>query len=149
MKTTANVVWKGAGLDFEGVAPNGATLQMDDHGGFRPMHLLLLGLGGCTGMDVASILQKMRLEVSDVQVRVQAEQAEQPPKVYTDIVLTYVVRGRNIPPVALERAIELSQTVYCSASAMLGQSARLTTRYELIDDDTGTKRTGDPLARTA
>lgn len=145
MKTTANVFWKGTGLDFDGIAPNGATLQMDDQGGFRPMHLLLLGLGGCTGMDVASILQKMRLEVGDVQVRVEAERAEKPPQVYTDIVLTYIVRGRNIPPDAVERAIELSETIYCSAAAMLGKSAHITTRYELIDE----AASGNTLIRAA
>ncbi|MGE5139246.1 MAG: OsmC family protein, partial [Rudaea sp.] len=102
--------------------------------GFRPMQLLLMGLAGCTGMDIVSILQKKRLDIAGVEVRVEADRAETHPMVYTDIDLTYIVHGRNVPASAVEQAIELSETKYCSASAMLGTSAKITTRYELIDE---------------
>ncbi len=127
--------WTGKGIAFDAVDPVGKILHMDSSDdGFRPMQLLLMGLAGCTGMDIVSILQKKRLDLTGVEVHVEADRAETYPMVYTDIALTYVVRGRNIPASAVEQAIELSETKYCSASAMLGKVAKITTRYELIDE---------------
>ncbi len=127
--------WTGNGIAFDAVDPAGKILHMDSSDeGFRPMQLLLMGLAGCTGMDMVPILEKKRLDLTGVEVHVEADRAETYPMVYTDIALTYVVRGRNIPAAAVEQAIELSETKYCSASAMLGKVAKITTRYELIDE---------------
>ncbi len=135
MKVNLEANWTGKGLAFDAIDPQGLVLHMDSNGeGVRPMQLLLMGLAGCTGMDIVSILQKKRLNLSGVQVRVEAERADTHPKVYTEITVTYVVRGQNIPASAVEQAIELSETKYCSASAMLGKSAKISTRYELIDE---------------
>ncbi len=126
--------WTGTGIAFDAIDPTGKVLHMDSSDdGFRPMQLLLMGLAGCTGMDIVSILQRKRLNLTGVEVHVEADRAETYPMVYTDIALTYVVRGQNIPASAVEQAIELSETKYCSASAMLGKVARITTRYELIE----------------
>lgn len=100
--------------------------------GPRPMELLLLGLAGCTAMDVTSILQKKRQSLTSLQVKVTAERAEEHPRVYTQIHLEYVVQGTEVDPRAVERAIELSQTKYCSATAMLEKSAQITTSYRIV-----------------
>lgn len=141
MATEAKVVWQGK-MRFEGSATSGHRLALDsaeEHGGenagFRPMELLLVGLAGCTAMDVISILTKKRLNVTGFEVRVEGDRAETHPKVYTDIRVEYVVRGRDIPADAVERAIQLSEEKYCSASAMLRQAARITSSYRIEPDD--------------
>lgn len=127
----ANVRWKN-GMSFEGSGGSGFTVPMgtspqfggnDD--GFRPMELLLVGLAGCTAMDVISILQKKRQDVTDFEVRVNGERAADHPKVFTDITLEFVITGRAVDPAAVERAVELSATKYCSAQAMLGEVANI------------------------
>jgi putative redox protein len=137
MTTEAKVTWQGA-MRFEGTASSGHTLILDsapEHGGqnagFRPMELLLVGLAGCTAMDVISILNKKRVEVTGFEVKVQGERAETHPRVYTRIHVEYVVRGPDIPPQAVERAIQLSEEKYCSASAMLGEVAEITSSYRI------------------
>ena len=94
------------------------------------MELLIMGLIGCTGVDVTSILARMRQPLEALEVTAEAERAENHPKVYTKIHLTYIVRG-DIPPEKLERAIELSESGFCSASAMLGKTAEITSEYVL------------------
>ena len=102
-----------------------------DHGtGNTPMELVLIGLCGCTGYDVASILQKKREPFTSLEVRAEAERAEQPPKVYTAIKLVYKVGGR-VSRKAVEDAVRLSEEKYCSVSAMLQKTARITTEIEL------------------
>ena len=137
MTTEAKVTWQGA-MRFEGTASSGHTLILDsapEHGGqnagFRPMELLLVGLAGCTAMDVISILNKKRVEVTGFEVNVRGERAETHPRVYTRIHVEYVVRGPEIPPQAVERAIQLSEEKYCSASAMLGEVAEITSSYRI------------------
>ena len=95
-----------------------------------PMELLLLGLIGCTGVDVASILERMKEPLEALEVTAEAERAEEHPKVYTKIHLIYRVKG-EINPKKLERAIKLSEGTYCSASAMLGKTAEITNEYIL------------------
>lgn len=95
-----------------------------------PMELVLLGLLGCTGVDVVSILQKMKQSPESLQVRCQAERAENHPKVYTKIHLIYEVRG-DVDEAKLERAIGLSETKYCSVSAMLSSTAEITHEFRL------------------
>lgn len=127
------------GMSFTGSADSGFTVDLgaspavggsDD--GFRPMELMLISLAGCTAMDVISILRKKRQEVSHFEVNVQAERAPDHPKVYTDVLLTYIVHGEDIDEAAVERSIELSVTKYCSAHAMLSQATPIRHRYEIV-----------------
>jgi len=137
MTVEAKVTWQ-EGMRFEGTASSGHTVILDssaEHGGqnagFRPMELLLVGMAGCTAMDVISILRKKRQKVTGFEVRVCGERAEEHPRIYTDIHVEYVVRGEDISPAAVERAIQLSEEKYCSASAMLGKAARITSSYRI------------------
>lgn len=119
------IKWEG-GLAFEGRARSEHVLRMGSHAGlsgFSPMELLLMGLAGCTAMDVISILQKKKQDVLGFEVRVAGARAEEHPKVYTDIEIEFIVRGRGVQREAVERAVELSATKYCSASAMLEKAA--------------------------
>ncbi len=110
--------------------------------GPRPIELLLLGLGGCTGMDVISILRKMRQDVTGYQVRLHGDRADDHPKVFTAITVEHVVRGRNLSLDAVKRAVELSATRYCPAAAMLGKSAKVEESYRMIDEESGAEVTG-------
>ena len=99
--------------------------------GPQPHRLLLQALAGCTAMDVISILRKKRQQVSGLSVEVQGYRADQHPRVYTQIEVLYRVRGQNVDPQAVARAIELSATRYCPVIAMLGKVAQVRTRYEI------------------
>jgi putative redox protein len=98
-----------------------------------PIELLILSLIGCTGVDVASILTKMKEPLEGLKVTAESERAEEHPRVYTKIHLTYFVKG-PVNVKKLERAINLSETRYCSASAMLAKTAKITHEYVLEDD---------------
>ncbi len=131
----AKVTWKGS-LSFDGTADTGFILPMGadpkvggDNDGFRPLELLLIGLAGCTAMDVISILQKKRQQVTSFQVTAHAERADEHPKVFTKIFLNYQVTGVDVDEQAVERAIELSETRYCPAHAMLAHSVTIQTDY--------------------
>jgi putative redox protein len=102
--------------------------------GPTPMRLLLVGLCGCTGMDVISIMKKKRQPFTGLQVKATAERAEEHPKVYTQIHLEFVVTGEGVDPGAVERAIELSETRYCSALAMLAKTAEITSSYRIVEE---------------
>ncbi|HLZ25551.1 MAG TPA: OsmC family protein [Ktedonobacterales bacterium] len=110
--------------------------------GPRPMELLLVGLGGCTGMDVVSMLRKMRQDVTAYEVHVSGERASEHPKIYTSIHVEHVVHGCGLNPESVRRAVELSATRYCSAAAMLGRVAHIEERYRLVDDASGQEQTG-------
>jgi putative redox protein len=97
------------------------------------MELLLIGLAGCTAMDVVSILQKKRQPLTGLQTKVTAERAEEHPRVYTKIHVEYVVTGKGVKPEAVERAIELSETKYCSAMATLRHTAEITSSYRILE----------------
>ncbi|GIV70968.1 OsmC family protein [Caldilinea sp.] len=136
----AKVTWRGD-MEFEGTADSGHTLTLDAapevggaNKGFRPMELMALSLAGCTAMDVISILRKKRQEVAGFEVQVHAERAKEHPHVFTDIQVTYVVRGRNIDPAAVERAIQLSEEKYCPAQAMLRKAAPIALKYEIVEE---------------
>jgi len=125
-----------------GEANDGPAIVLDSkkdvfgtHSGPTPMELILLGLAGCTGMDVMSILSKQRQPVTGFQVQVSAERAEEHPRVYTSIHVEYVVYGEGVKAEAVERAIELSETRYCSASAMLAKAVEITNSYRIIEDE--------------
>jgi len=99
----------------------------------RPLELLLAGAGGCTSFDVVAILQKGRQDVVDCAVRLTAERADEDPKVFTEINLHFIVKGRGLKPEAVERAIKLSAEKYCSASIMLGKTARMNHTWEIVE----------------
>jgi putative redox protein len=127
------------GMEFTAESGSGHSVQLDaaEHGGghnagFQPMELLLLGLAGCTGMDVISILRKKRQQVTGYVVRVRGERAESDPKVFTHVVVEHVVTGHDISPAAVARAIELSETKYCGAGATLSKTATLTHTFRII-----------------
>ncbi|HHU77372.1 MAG: OsmC family protein [Caldicoprobacterales bacterium] len=101
--------------------------------GPRPKKLLLAGLIGCTGIDVVSILKKMKVEFEDMSLEVEAESSEEHPKVYTEIHLTYRFKGKDLPKDKLERAVSLSQEKYCGVSAMLRHAAPIT--YDIIAEE--------------
>lgn len=123
----AKVTWKQR-MTFTGSAESGFNLPLGtipevggDDDGFRPMELLLIGLAGCTAMDVISILQKKRQVVDDFKVQVQAEVAAEHPKVFSKIRIEYIVTGKNIEREAVERSVQLSADKYCPAQAMFKQ----------------------------
>jgi putative redox protein len=97
------------------------------------MELVLIGLGGCTAYDVVSILEKGREAIEDVTVELDADRAEEPPKVFTRIHMHFVVKGRGLARAKVERAIALSAEKYCSASAMLAKTAAITHDFEVVD----------------
>jgi len=132
------------GMAFSGSAESGYTIPLDakaDAGGadrgFIPMELIALGLAGCTSMDVISILQKKRQQVSSFEVLVHAERAETHPKVFTHIVLEYVVTGNEIDPQAVERAVQLSEEKYCPSQAMLRQVVPIDHIIRIVQDGRG------------
>ncbi len=130
------------GMHFEGKAyppEESPDIHMDATGtvggqgeGARPQSLMLVSLAGCTGMDVISILRKKRQNVTDFEVTVRGEKAEEHPKVYTHIRVTYTVTGHDVDPAAVERSIELSMTKYCPVAGMLKQVVPIETDYEII-----------------
>ena len=99
--------------------------------GPRPMELILMGLAGCTGMDVISILNKMKVKYNDFRIEITAEKATEHPKVYTKVHLKYRIWG-DVPEDKLSTAIELSRTKYCSVGAMLSKAAEITDEHEII-----------------
>jgi putative redox protein len=100
-----------------------------------PMEMLLVGLAGCTAVDVVHILKRMRQPVTDVQVNVKGVRADQHPKVYTHIEVEYVVTGRALSEEKVRRAVEMSETTYCSASIMLGKTATITSSIRILETD--------------
>lgn len=100
----------------------------------RPMHLLLLGLAGCTAMDTLSILRKKRQEVSGLRVEAYGDRAGEFPKVYESMEIVYKIRGKDIDPKAVVRAIEVSEERYCPAIAMLRKTAEIKSRYEIEEE---------------
>ena len=128
------------GMRFDAEAGSGhhVTLDAAEHGGgqdlgFRPMELLLVGLAGCTGMDIISILRKKRQDVTGYEVQVQGVRAEDHPMVFVEITVEHVITGHHIQPEAVARAIELSEERYCGAGAMLGKVTHLTHTYRIVE----------------
>lgn len=129
--------WK-QGLSFNGSAPSGYSLDLsayEDVGGsgdgFAPIELVALGLGGCTGMDVISILQKKRQDVKSFEVRVETHKAPEHPRVWNQVQINYIITGKNIDPAAVERAIQLSSDKYCPVQNMLKHAVKIDTKYEI------------------
>ena len=135
------VKWIEGSMSFLAETGSGHVVAMDgppEAGGRnlapRPMEMLLAGTGGCTAFDVVSILKKGRHAVTGCDVEVHADRADTDPKVFTRIHFHFRVRGKQLKPEAVTRAVELSSEKYCSASIMLGKTAGITHEVEIIDE---------------
>lgn len=134
------IQWAGEAM-FLGESGSGHVVVMDgppDHGGrnlgVRPMEMVLIGLGGCTNFDVVSILKKARQPVESCEAFLEAERADEEPKVFTKIHVHFVVKGRGLKEAQVKRAVELSAEKYCSASIMLGRGGvEITHDYEIVE----------------
>ncbi|HMO48263.1 MAG TPA: OsmC family protein [Rubrivivax sp.] len=129
-----------AGMAFVAETGSGHLLTMDgapDGGGRnlapRPMETVLAGTGACAAYDVVLILERGRQQVTGCSVQVDAERAETEPKVFTRIHMQFTVSGRALTQAAVARAIQLSHEKYCSASAMLGKTAVMTTGFDIVE----------------
>ena len=128
------------GLLMVGKADSGHTITMDgppesggENLGVRPMEMLLLGVAGCTMIDVVTTLKKMRQDLSHCETKINAERATDHPKVFTDIHIQFVVKGKDLDPKKVDKAITLSAEKYCSASIMLGETATITHDFEVVE----------------
>ena len=136
----ARIQWAGEAM-FLGESGSGHVVVMDgppDHGGrnlgVRPMEMVLIGLGGCTNFDVVSILKKARQPVESCEAFLEAERADEEPKVFTKIHVHFVVKGRGLKEAQVKRAVELSAEKYCAASIMLGRGGvEITHDYEIVE----------------
>ncbi len=142
----AKVTWKGR-LTFEAVSDSGFPVRLDtdeavggNNNGIRPMELMAMSLAGCTAMDVISILEKKRQQVTGFEVHVQADRASEHPKVFTHAVIEYHVTGHQVDEAAVVRAIELSATRYCPAQGMLARVMPIELRYKIYEDENGERR---------
>ena len=136
MSTTAKISWVDGAL-FVAEGGSGHTLTMDgapDVGGrdvaSRPMEVVLMGMGGCTAIDVVAMLKKQRQDIEGVEVSLVAERADLPPKIFTSVKVVYTVRGRKLNRALIERAVSLSEDKYCSATAMIRKSASVS--HEIV-----------------
>ena len=135
------VRWTG-GRQMVGSDSAGHSIVMDapaeykgEGTGARPVEVFLQALGACTAMDVVSVLEKKRQDFSAVEIEIAGEQREDEfPKIYTRIDLVYVVRGRSVDPAAVARAVELSESKYCSVKGMLGPQVTVTTSYRVEEE---------------
>jgi putative redox protein len=142
----AKVTWK-KGLSFTGTSnsnfevPLGADPDIGgENDGFRPLELMAISLAGCTAMDVVSILKKKQQDLTAFEVQVHADRAGEHPKVFTHIVITYLVTGHNLDEKALLRSIELSATKYCPAQAMLAKVVPMELCYEIFKGENSQQR---------
>ena len=142
MDCTVRWVGNDAGMSFVAETGSGHAFVMDgapEAGGRnlgpRPMEMMLAGAGGCTAFDIVLILKKGRQAVSGCEVSLKAERAETDPKVFTHIHFHYRVKGKQLKPDAVARAIDLSKDKYCSASIILGKTADITHDFEIIEEN--------------
>lgn len=136
---TARLEWKGENLNFRGQVGSGYEFdisgQSGPENGGSPMEFLLVGVAGCTAMDVVHVLRKKRERISGIEIEISGLRADEIPAVYTEVDILYVIRGQNVSATAVEQAIELSQTKYCSASIMFKQAGVvLRTEYRIEDE---------------
>ena len=136
----ARIKWLN-GRAFVGESGSGHAVVMDGspeaggrNVGVRPMEMLLLGLGGCTAFDVVMILEKGREKVTSCEVELEAERATEDPKFFTHVKLIFRLRGKNLKPAAVERAIKLSAEKYCSATAMFEKTAKIENEWTVEED---------------
>jgi putative redox protein len=136
----AKLKWAG-GIRFEGKSEFGLDIATDGvkkaggtENGYKPTELVLFGLAGCTGVDVVKILEKMRQDVTGIEIEVKGYQPDEYPKPYNRIEVKYVFRGKNLDESKIARAIALSEDKYCMVSLSLKGVARITSSYEIIED---------------
>ena len=141
MNMNTNLTWAG-GAAFIGASENGQKIVIDgppEGGGRdlgpRPMETLLLGMGACTAYDVLSILKKSRGQISDCKIEISSKRAGDHPKVFTEISVHFIISGDNLKEAQVERAIKLSAEKYCSASIMLGKTAKITHTYQIKQEE--------------
>ncbi len=116
-----------------GIVMDGPAEGAGEGTGVRPIELVLYGLAGCTAMDVVSVLEKKRLDVRGVEITVSGEQfVDDFPHYYKEIALEYTVTGLDVPDAAVARAIELSETKYCSVKGTLGPQVKVTTSFRVV-----------------
>jgi putative redox protein len=134
----ASVVFKG-NVRFEASAGSGHSVVIDgppeaggEDAGFRPMELMLLGLGGCMALDVLLILRRMRQQVAAYRVQMQAERAKDSPRVYTEVRMEHIFQGETLEASAVRRAIELAESTYCSGSAMFAKTAKIINTFHIL-----------------
>lgn len=133
------VKWQG-GMAFKGTTESGHDVLMDaapevggENKGARPMEMVLLGLGGCTSIDVMMMLQKSQQDVTDCEVEIASERSDSIPKVFTKIHVHFKVSGHGLNPKKVERAVNLSAEKYCSVSKMLEHSVEMSHDFEIVD----------------
>ncbi len=133
------VEWQG-NKAFEATSSTGHKVMMDaspevggEDKGSRPMELLLMGLGGCSGIDVTMMLEKGKQDVKGCDMEITAERADGVPAVYTKINLHFIVTGTDLNEKKVARAVELSADKYCSVSKMLEKTAEMTHSYEIVE----------------
>jgi putative redox protein len=129
-----------AGEDlFVGISPSGHAQVLDTNheraSAATPMELLLIALGSCAAVDVASILHKKREQVTDYRVEVSGTRRDEHPRAYTRMLVRHILRGRNLSEKAVAQAIELSETKYCSVAATLRPGAEIVSSYEIINEE--------------
>jgi len=134
------LVWRDE-MIFTGYSQNEHTVALDaapqnggHEAGFRPMDLMLTSLAGCTAMDVLSILRKKRQTITGFEVTVEGARREEHPRTYSEIWVHFIIKGPNVDPAAVERAIELSRDKYCSAAATLRHTATLHYDFDIVED---------------
>jgi putative redox protein len=127
-------------IAFEATADSGHSVVMDgspdnggDNMGSRPMEMMLMGLGGCSGIDVALILQKGRQQVSDCRIEIEGQRADAVPAVFTDIHVHFTITGKQLDPKKVARAISLSMEKYCSVTRMLEASVNITHDFNIVE----------------
>ena len=127
------------GMLMVGKSHSGHSITMDgppeiggENLGVRPMEMLLLGVAGCTMIDVVTTLKKMRQDLTNFETKLSAKRADEHPKVFTDIHIQFIVKGQDLDPKKVEKAITLSAEKYCSASIMLGKTASITHDFEIV-----------------
>ena len=128
------------GMLMVGKSHSGHSITMDgpteiggENLGVRPMEMLLLGVAGCTMIDVVTTLKKMRQNLTHCETKISAERADEHPKVFTDIHIHFIVQGKDLDSKKVDKAITLSAEKYCSASIMLGKTAKITHDFEVLE----------------
>lgn len=135
VRWTKNLQFVGLDADKRSLALDGLPEAGGEGTGFRPMQLLLIALAGCTAMDVASILRKQRQDLTALYVSVTGHRVEEHPRIFDQIRVEYVFRGRNLDKTGIEHAISLSETKYCSVEAMLDATrTRITSTYRILEE---------------
>lgn len=137
IKWIENVCFMGESETGHAVVLDGAPDAGGRNLGMRPMEMLLIGMGACTSFDVVTILKKARQPVSDCVAEIEAVRADEVPKVFTKIHVHFVVTGKGLNPVQVERAVKLSAEKYCSASIMLGKAAEISHDFEINEATDG------------